>query len=59
MSGASHDQHIRTILDRLDLFGFRVPVVIPADFYPAYLRYLEARSRGAKTESAIAEVSEA
>jgi hypothetical protein len=59
MSAATHDQHLRTLIGRLELFGFRAPVVIPADLYPDYLHYLEAQSRVAEAEHAAAEVSEA
>jgi hypothetical protein len=49
MSAATHDQHIRTLIDRLELFGFRAPVIIPADMYPDYLQYwLYATERGSR-----------
>jgi hypothetical protein len=59
MSAATDDKHIRSLIDRIDLFGFCAPVAIPADIYPNYLHYLEARSRVAEAEPAEAEVSEA
>ncbi|HXU97960.1 MAG TPA: hypothetical protein VFP03_07650 [Jiangellaceae bacterium] len=59
MSAATDDKHIRAIIDRLDLFGFRAPVVIPPDIYPDYLHHLAARSEVTEAESAAAEVSEA
>ncbi|HEY9378334.1 MAG TPA: hypothetical protein VIQ02_14730 [Jiangellaceae bacterium] len=49
---------IRSLLDRVDLFGFGAPVAIPADLYPDYLHYLETRSRAAEA-SPKADVSEA
>jgi hypothetical protein len=59
MSAATDDKHIRALIDCVDLFGFRAPVVIPADSYSDYLHYLEARSRVWEAEPAAAEVSEA
>ena len=56
---ATADRHIGTVIDCIDLFGFRAPVVIPAEIYPDYLHYLEARSRVAEADPAAAEVSEA
>jgi hypothetical protein len=59
MSAATDDKHIRAIIDRLDLFGFRAPFVIPPDVYPDYLHHLAARSGVTEAESVAAEVSEA
>jgi hypothetical protein len=50
---------IRNLIDCVDLFGFRAPVVIPPDVYPDYLHHLAARSEVTEAESAAAEVSEA
>jgi hypothetical protein len=50
---------IRNLIDCLDLFGFRAPLVIPPDIYPDYLQHLAARSEITEVEPAAAEVSEA
>jgi hypothetical protein len=31
MNAATDDKHIRSLIDRIDLFGFCAPVAIPAD----------------------------
>ena len=59
MSAATDDKHIRAIIDRLDLFGFRAPVAIPPDIYPDYLHHLAVRSEVTEAGSGAAEVSEA
>jgi hypothetical protein len=50
---------IRNLIDCVDLFGFRVPVAVPAELYSDYLHYLEARCRVAEAKPAAADVSEA
>jgi hypothetical protein len=56
MSAAAN---FRNLIDCVDLFGFRVPVAVPAELYSDYLHYLEARCRVAEAKPAAADVSEA